>query len=206
MKIHVYPGMGATADMYTGPWKEFNFIFHNWPKYTGELTIQSLAKKVIKEHNIQEGDILIGSSLGGIIASEIANQIKIKHLILLGSAKEQSEVNSFLKLLHPIVDYTPIAFIKALTGKIPIDLSVMFSKSDPDFIKAMCKAIFKWEGLKVETEVTRIHGVKDLVILKPKNNDYDINGGHLIAMTHPKECLEAIQKSLEQTKRTNGST
>ena len=44
MKIHVYPGMGATADMYTGAWKEFNFIFHDWPKYTGELTMEEYVK------------------------------------------------------------------------------------------------------------------------------------------------------------------
>jgi esterase/lipase len=198
MKIHVYPGMGATSDMYKGLWKEQNFTFHNWPKLNGEKTIEAVAKKIINEHDISEGDILIGSSLGGIISCEVANQLKLKHLFLVGSAKDQSEINSFLKLLHPIVDYTPVSFIKALTGKIPMDLSIMFNQSEPEFIKVMSKAIFVWEGLKSDTKVTRIHGTKDLVIPKPKDNDFDINGGHLIAMTHAEDCIRAIQQSTKK--------
>ena len=198
MKIHVYPGMGATADMYKGIWKEQHFTFHNWPQLNGAKTIEEVAAKIINEHHIADGDILIGSSLGGIISFEVANQLKLKQLFLVGSAKSQNEINSLLKLLHPIIDYTPVSFVKAITGKIPLDLSIMFNQTEPEFIRVMCKAIFLWGGLKSATDLIRIHGTKDLVIPKPPDNNFDINGGHLIAMTHPEQCIQAIQQSLAE--------
>ena len=163
---------------------------------SSDNSIKGYAAQLIEQHHISDGDILIGSSLGGIIASEIANQKDIAQTFLIGSAINRNEIHSLLKLIHPLVDLAPLYFIRTLTGKVPNDLSVMFSESDPEFIRAMCKAIFKWEGLNKLNSVIRIHGKKDLVIPIPENCDFQINGGHLIAMTHPEECLRAIKKSL----------
>ncbi len=197
MNIHVYPGMGATKNMFKNEWLEQDWLFHNWPEWNGESTIEELAAKVIIEHNIKPADIIIGTSLGGIVATEIANQIDIQHLVLIGSAKDKNEISSFLKVLHPLINYTPIEFIKALAGKIPMDLSIMFNKADPRFIRSMCNAIFLWEGLIKKVPTTRLHGTRDLVIPKPDHIDVSLNGGHLIAMTHAKECIEAIKNSIK---------
>jgi hypothetical protein len=40
----------------------------------------------------------------------------------------------------------------------------------------------------------RIHGRNDLVILPPKRADLLLNGGHLIAMTHAKECVAFLEQ------------
>lgn len=194
MITHVYPGMGATAAMYPEVWRtlEGESHFHDWPSWQGEKSILDIASRVIDEHKISSGSRVIGSSLGGIVACEIANQIELGELVLIGSAVSQDEVSGLLKLLHPLVDITPLRWIQFSSGKIPDELSVMFSDADPEFIRSMCKAIFKWDGLISSVPLIRIHGENDLVIPPSEGVDRLIDGGHLIAMTHAREVLDII--------------
>ena len=191
---HFYPGMGATSSMYGDLWKkELEGQFHDWPKWQGERALTDIAKRIIEEHRIESGDTVIGTSLGGILACEIANQVDLKRIVLIGSAQRKEEINSILSALHPLIDLTPIAFIQMSSGKLPSDLTDMFSHSDPEFIRNMSKAIFSWDGLKSDVPVLRIHGKKDLVISLPKDADHTVDGGHLIVMTHPHECIKPIK-------------
>jgi hypothetical protein len=50
----------------------------------------------------------------------------------------------------------------------------------------MCKALFKWEGLRdYKCKICHIHGKLDKVILPPENKvEIVSDGGHLISMTH----------------------
>ncbi len=92
----------------------------------------------------------------------------------------------------------PIEFVNALAGKINSELTEMLSESDPDFIRAMCKAIFEWKGIhkEIEKKLFRIHGSRDLVISSPERMDLILPGGHLLAMTHAQECIKAISPFL----------
>ena len=69
----------------------------------------------------------------------------------------------------------------------------MFSDSQAAFIRAMCRAIFSWDGLEeVPVNLLRIHGRLDRVIPLPQGIRHVLNGGHLIAMTHLQECVNII--------------
>lgn len=58
----------------------------------------------------------------------------------------------------------------------------------------MCVAIFDWAGLdEGRIKPLRIHGARDHVIPLPPRVDLALNGSHLIAMTHPEECVQFIQ-------------
>ncbi len=190
--------MGATSSMYGEPWrKAFDGHFHNWPKWRCEASFTDIANRIIEEHRIESGDRVIGTSLGGIIACEIANLIDLERIILIGSARRKEEVNRVLSILHPLIDLAPIPFIQMSSGKLPSDLAGMFTHSDPEFIRNMSKAIFTWEGLQSEVPVLRIHGTKDLVIPNTQETNHEIDGGHLIVMTHPLECIKAIRSEIQ---------
>lgn len=192
--IHFYPGMGATSSMYGESWRSlFEARFHDWPQWKNEKTIQDIALRLVKEHHIKAGDTVIGTSLGGIVACEIANHIKLERVVLIGSALNKKEINKVLSLLHPLVNLTPLSFIKMSAGKLPCELTKMFSHSDPAFIRNMSKAIFTWEGYKGEVPVSRIHGKRDYVIPLPEKTDHVVHGGHLIAMQHPLECIKYVK-------------
>lgn len=193
--IHVLPGMGADHRMYAAPaWQSLpSTRFHDWPVHRGESTIKAMAERVIAESGISDGDKVIGSSLGGIIGCEIANILSLKALVLIGSAKTKEEISSLLTLLHPLARLAPIEFIQTAAGKYPSELTLMFKQSQASFIRAMCAAIFDWQGLNENRiKPLRIHGTHDRAIPKPAHVDLVLDGGHLIAMTHAEACVGFI--------------
>ncbi len=188
----ILPGMGADHRMYAASsWQTLpEACFLDWPEYQGEQTISAIADRVIAEARIREGDTLIGSSLGGIVGCEIANRLRLRSLVLIGSAQSPAEISSLLVLLHPLAALAPLELIRAAAGKLPSDLCVMFADSQAGFIRAMCRAIFSWPGLDPTRILPlRVHGRRDRVIPPPANVDLLLDGGHLLAMTHAAECV-----------------
>lgn len=179
--------------MYSSEWKRLNgYKFLDWPNQSAANSIADLAQEMIVIHRIDKRDSVLGSSLGGMVACEISNIIDLDKVVLLGSAKDNSEISDFLQILSPIIDYTPIEFIQRLSGKLSSDLTEMFSVSNAQFIRNMCKAIFTWKGFLDRCRLFRIHGVKDLVIPCPYDVDVKLDGGHLIAITHDTECIKNL--------------
>jgi len=196
--IYTLPGMGANSNMYSGPWLEVqNMKFLDWPKYGGERTLSEIAERVISEYSITRSDSVAGSSLGGMVALEIADKLKIESVFLFGSAVSKTEINPLLRLISPLAEVTPIKFIQIIVGKYANDVLNMFSTSDTDFIRSMCKAVADWRGFAGDHNIIkRIHGKNDTVISCHGNCNIIGNGGHLIAITHAHECIEFLKKSL----------
>ncbi len=192
--------MGADSSMYGETFQGIKDIkYVDWPIYNNETTISEVSKRVIKEYSIQDNDIVGGSSLGGIVASEISRYISLKKLILIGSTLTPDNINPALKKLSTLSEITPVNLIQVFTGKINAifenRLLKMFSHSETMFIRSMCKAVFEWEGnLKPKCTVAHIHGEKDNVIFPPpKGANIIKDGGHLIAMTHEESVVEFLK-------------
>jgi pimeloyl-ACP methyl ester carboxylesterase len=189
--------MGADHAMYGAPsWQSlFDTRFLDWPEYHGETTIAAIADRVIEQAEIPDRATLIGTSLGGIVACEIARKRQLKALILIGSATQRQEVSGFLAALHPLARLAPIEFIQAAVGKIPNEVTGMFARSQAPFIRAACNAIFEWEGLdESRIKPVRIHGKSDHVIPLPEKVDLILDGGHLIAMSNADECVAFLKQ------------
>ena len=196
--IHALPGMGADHRMFPGPWGELpEFKAHDWVTATGIKSIRQLAEAMVDARSIADGDVLIGCSLGGMVAGEITKIRKIPALFLVGSAVKREEVNSWAAKLHPLADKLPVEWLKKCAGKLPHEAAAMLADADSGFVRRMVPAIFGWEGLgRTGAKVWRIHGRKDLLIPPPKNCDLLLGGGHLIAMTHARECAAFVARHL----------
>lgn len=184
--------------MFPAPWNELpDFCAHDWVTTPGLTSIRQLAEAMVDAGGIADGDLLVGCSLGGMVAGEITKLRRIPQLFLVGSAVKKEEVNSWAARLHPLADKVPISWLKKAAGKLPHEAAVMLAEADPGFIRRMCPAIFRWDGLgETETRVWRIHGRKDLLIAPPEKCDLLLGGGHLIAMTHAKECVDFVRQRL----------
>jgi pimeloyl-ACP methyl ester carboxylesterase len=129
-----------------------------------------------------------------MVACEITKIRRIPVLYLIGSAVSPSEVSGLLSALRPLARVAPLDWIRVSAGKIPTECAQMFAGSDTKFVRAMCSAIFEWEGLgATRTRVFRIHGENDLVIPAPEKVDLLLEGGHLISMTHAPECVDFVR-------------
>ena len=153
---------------------------------------------------IRDGDTLVGSSLGGMVACEITKIRKIPVLYLIASATRKEEVSVLLATILPFARLAPIDWLRFSAGKIPTELAQMFAGSEGSFLRAMCSAVFEWDGLGVSgTKVYRIHGRHDLVIPPPPSVDLSLDGGHLISISHAQACVEFIKA--KQQSRASGS-
>ncbi|MEX0774245.1 MAG: alpha/beta hydrolase [Phycisphaeraceae bacterium] len=193
--FYTLPGMGANNRMYGGAWRTLpECVFLNWPVHRGETSIASIARRIVDDAGIADGAVVIGSSLGGMVACEIARLRKLNALVLVGSATRKEEISRFLGAIHPLAGLAPLEFVQRAAGKCPGELTGMFNVSDAAFIRAACRAIFAWEGLdSAAIAPLRIHGRRDRVIPLPADAHCVIDGGHLIAMTHAEACVEFIR-------------
>ena len=209
-KWYLLPGMGASSEMYDSLKRELSFKVHflSWPGYRNESTYREIAERIVEENGINDGDIIGGSSLGGMVALEIATIVNVRAVLLIGSAIGKNEINKLIVRLSALAYITPISLVKMLARKNENIVSQMFSKSNPDFIRSMCMYISSWPGyLGSADKVFRIHGEKDHIIDCPQSRcEIVINAGHLLAMTHAKECSEFIEKTnLHLTTAFNGA-
>jgi pimeloyl-ACP methyl ester carboxylesterase len=177
--------------------------FLDWPGYRGEASIEALAARIAGEHGIGRDDIVGGSSLGGMVAAEIAKRTGARALLLIGSALHPSEVHPALQALAAGADFIPIPLLQAISGTLSAGqqdtLLAMFRRADPGFVRAMARAVFAWEGaVPPSCPVARLHGALDGVIFPPAEGAEIIpDGGHLIAMTHPDRVAEFIRREFE---------
>lgn len=196
--IHALSGMGADHRMFPGPWGDLpEFRAHDWVTSPGIKSIRQLAEAMAEAGGIADGDVLVGCSLGGMVAGEITKIRKIPALFLVGSAVRKEEMSRWVAKLHPLADKVPMDWLKTFAGKLPSEAAAMLADADPGFIRRMCPAIFQWEGLgRTDARVWRVHGRKDLMIPPPPKCDLLLGGGHLIAMTHAKECAAFVAQHL----------
>ena len=69
MTLHALPGMGADRRMYPEPWSTVpKFKAHDWIRHAGEKSLPEVAASMAEACGIQDGDVLVGSSLGGMVA------------------------------------------------------------------------------------------------------------------------------------------
>jgi hypothetical protein len=184
--------------MYPAPWSDLpGFVAHDWIRHSGEKSLAEVAQSMCGTLGIRDGDVLVGASLGGMIGCEITKIRKIPVLYLVGSATRREEVNGLLAALHPLARVAPIDWLRFSAGRIPTEFAQMFTGIEASFVRAMCSAIFEWDGLGISnTKVVRIHGKHDLVIPPPDRVDLLLDGGHLISMSHAQQCAEFIRADL----------
>ena len=191
--------MGADQRMFPCMWDDLHDLHRcEWIVHNGERTIRQVAESMVAKYGIVDGDTIVGASLGGMVACEISKFVNIKQLFLVGSAINSDEVNSLLNMIHPLAKYAPLDWIRVSSGKIPLDITQMFTGIEASFVRAMCDAIFEWEGLLDDTrvQVFRMHGKFDMIIPTPEHVDLLLNGGHLISITHEAECVNFIKAKL----------
>lgn len=206
LKFFLLPGMGADSTMYGSEFKKIDkLILINWPEYEYENSLANLAKKIIRLYQIQEGDIVGGSSLGGMIAAEISKYVKLKKIFLIGSSLISLKINPMLRHASGFVNIAPIYTIQKIAKNMAVFYNghnkrvlEMFNKTNASFIKSMCLAVSKWEGCHIpQCRVFKIHGGKDKIIFPEKDSIIIENAGHMIAITHELQVVKFIKCNLK---------
>lgn len=218
--IIFFPGLGADERL-------FKFIdlnlngcrkqFIKWVKPAKNETLASYLLKLKEQIITDEPPLLVGVSLGGIMAMELREMMPVEKTIIISSIKTRAEMP---RLLH-LVSYTklntivPQWIIKKtaplvkpfITGSHNHKVSTklfkeMLDDADDDFLRWGMQSILDWQRSAYDGKnLTHIHGTKDLVF--PLRNirqcDYTIKGGtHGMIMSSPREINEILKKEILQ--------
>jgi pimeloyl-ACP methyl ester carboxylesterase len=186
-------------------------IHLKWFQPLVKETMESYAKRMSEKITTKD-PIIVGLSLGGMVAIEIAKIIPVKKTILISSCKTAKEVPWYFKIgrvlpAHKLIpvswiagSYGPIVwFLGAITDeqldrlKKVIDKSLFYR-----FDKWAMDAIVKWKNNIIPPNVIHIHGNKDKMLpYKFVKADHTIDGGtHLMVLTKGKKVSEILLHEL----------
>ena len=153
----------------------FEAVYLDWIKPQPEEALENYADRLAKKINKDEPFVLIGVSLGGIMATEIALKYNPPALIIIGSVPVISQMPGYFRIaeklklykLFPGSLYKFSAKVKHyLTREKPDDKKIilkMISETDPAFIKWGIRAVLKWRNKRIPKSLYHIHGTRDEV-------------------------------------------
>jgi esterase/lipase len=151
---------------------------------------------------------LVGVSLGGMIATEIAHHYTPSKTIIISSAKNKNELPVRYRFQRHIPIYNIIPpkllkkgalFLQPLVesdrNKYESTFISMLSSKSPEYFQASISLIVNWQRETCSADIIHIHGTNDHTI--PIKNIMDPiiikDGSHMMTLT----LYDEVQKNLE---------
>jgi len=214
-KIFLIAGMGADTRIYNNielP-AEYDVIPVDWLEPHQTDTLGIYAQKLIYQYDIRPNDIVIGNSLGGMLAIEIAKKINLKKTILISSIKTMNEAPGYYKVFRALPVYKIIPnklltssgfLIKPMFGDMS-DANLwlfrdMLRNTSPTFLKWAMGAALKWDNNFIPPNVHHIHGDADLIFPVKKIKDFTLikGGSHIMIFNRAKEINKWLKPILKK--------
>lgn len=154
--------------------------------------------------------VVVGNSLGGMVAWELAAHLNLRAVVLLGSASSLAAVRAPLRLLLPLGRLVlpwmvPWLFlggpvVAAVFGVRWRDLGLfidMMRKTPPAFFAFALRAIASWKpSPPPAVPVFRVHGSRDWVLSPGEGATLIAGAGHVPGLSHGDEVNEALKRVL----------
>ncbi len=207
--IYLIPGHGSDCRIFSKiDFPEGYNIVHMEYELPGRK--ESMKQYAVRlSSQIEDGDdfTLIGVSLGGMLAVEIAEIKNPKRTIIISSAKNRNELPGRYRFQRKIPIYKMVgprlakAGAKILQPLVEPDrnkeketFKSMLNNKDRKFIKRAIHLIITWKRETNSAPVTHIHGSNDHTI-PHRNVKYDTlvkGGSHMMTLTRPEEISKII--------------
>ena len=189
---YFFPGMGVSSKMYYHQSAlPFEKVFFDWMKPLQGENLVSYASRYIEKIDLTKEVNLVGTSFGGVVAIELAKQIKTKKVVIISSMKNNEQLHFVLKIFRyiPLYKLMPakkpplnrkiISKMFGITTEKDLDFFInMVSEFDFKYIKWCVGQLIRWKNKEILPNVVSIIGDKDLLFQSNMNNaDIVIKGG-----------------------------
>ena len=212
MKVYFISGLAADCRVFKHiklP-AGFEAVYMDWIAPLKHETLQSYAYRMAEKMDTSQHFALVGLSMGGMIATEIANKFKPSTCILLSSVPTHKQMPGYFKLayvfkLHKIV---PIGLLQKISlmkrGLSPDNnedkqlLKQVIKDSDPAFIRWAMDAILSWKNEALPASLWQIQGDKDGILpIRWARPTHRVKGGnHLMIMSKATELNVFLSEAL----------
>lgn len=168
------------------------------------------ALRMSEKIDSSEPFILIGLSMGGMMAVEISHVKKPQQIILISSIPSGKELPIYFKWAGKchLPSLVPVFLVKAAAkGKRLFTteragdkkmLKQIIDESDDRFIKWAMTAISRWDRTDTPENIIHIHGDRDPILpIRFTKPTHIIKGaGHLLVMTHGRQVNKILTEIL----------
>ena len=176
-------------------------------------TMHTYARKMAEPIMKAENPVVIGLSLGGMLASEMTTFMPTLEVILVSSIKSHTERSNILKLgrlfpiqglmppntMHRFTSFWEMAQKKRLKGDTK-HMTQMFKDQDDKFLRWAILHAPKWRGKGDESRIAHIHGTMDRMFpFRRIKNAIPVHGGtHLMVYVKGDEVTSLIKEELKR--------
>ena len=212
-RIYLIPGQGADHRLFNnleieGKYEIVHIKYFTPKKHT---SLSEYAKQLAVQIDTTQPFILIGVSLGGMLACEISKFTNPVKTIIISSAKSRKELPRqytfqrkfpLYKIVGPRLAKAGAKILQPLVepdrNKEKETFKNMLADKDPKFLRRSIEMILNWDRESNASDVIHIHGEKDNTIpLKNVNADYVIaDGSHMMTLTRGKEVGRIVSEIL----------
>lgn len=209
ISVYLIPGQGADYRLFNELRFPAGYDIHKLSYLTPKkgMRMKDFALELSKQIDTEKPFILIGTSLGGMLATEMAHFLHPEITIIISSAKNRKELPFSYRFQKQIPVYRIFPpFLIKLGAQImqPIVepdrnkhkeiFKAMLKDKDPKFLSRTIGIIINWDRQRIDKNIIHVHGNKDST-LPLKNVQYDHlieNGSHMMTLTRGKEISALI--------------
>lgn len=212
MNVYFISGMGADERVfkYISLPPNFTMICLPWLDPIEDESLEQYSKRLANNIDVTNPFVLVGLSMGGMIATEIAKILKPFKLILLSSVPVAAEMPGLYRTLsrykfNQLVSPSFLknaSILKKFFGKYKPEyrklLVNVIRDSDPHMLRWALKAIGSWDNKTYPEKYFHIHGNNDNVL--PSKNTHPthiIKGGrHFMVVEKSAEISKVLAQIL----------
>lgn len=175
------------------------------------MSMKTYAQHLTNQIDTTKRFILLGVSLGGMLATEMSEMVSAEKVIIISSAKGRHELPGrytfqkkvpIYKLVSPKTAKFGAKLLQPLVEpdrqKEKETFKAMLRDKDAVFLRRTIEMIMHWDRTKAPENIIHIHGDKDHTI-PIRKVDYDIlvpGGSHMIMLTRGEVVSELIREEL----------
>ncbi|MCC7502749.1 MAG: alpha/beta hydrolase [Flavobacteriales bacterium] len=210
MTIYLLPGMGCDARLFERLHLDgYEVVKLEWPSFGPKDTLADIAGRMAAEVRSTEPHVLVGVSMGGMVAQELALLTEPQKVVLISSWTGPQEWPAHVRIgarlgMHRIIrDWTMRASwpVKRLMDPRDVDVDRllwdMAVKQSARQLRYGTGAIMRWKGSRWTGPLVRIHGDKDIVTPLRFPVDHLVNGGqHVMILTKADEVTACLRSAL----------
>ncbi|MCH2044280.1 MAG: alpha/beta hydrolase [Saprospiraceae bacterium] len=215
-KIYCIPGLGNDKRIFDNlapllVSQDIHFLEHIAPSHRKEPLRTYMYRLCERIHEHKEESVVIGMSLGGLMAVELSKILPMKHVFLVSTIQNSTEIPKHLRPFKhfPINRIMPFWAIQITSRPVVWALQVT-DKKGRDHIQgqldAYCpktfkwgeRAVLNWEDTESPESLTHIHGTHDEIFpIRQVNNTHTIQkGNHYMIMDRAEEVASIINRKL----------
>ncbi len=213
MIVYYIPGQGADHRLFNnidlGEGYDVRFVKYEIPERREKM--DAYARRLATQIDTSQSFVLMGTSLGGMLATEMNDFLQPEKTIIISSAKCRKELPHRYRFqrIIPLHKLVPKGMVKGGAklmqpivepdrNKEKETFKSMLEDKDKRFMKRSVNMIINWKRESYNERIIHIHGDKDNTLpCKKVKYDYLIkDGSHMMTLTRGEELSELLQRIL----------